>query len=199
MRNQIFKLMILSILTTICLSCSSDSDSEGCEALTCLNGGSFVDCECECPPGFTGTECSNEITPSMVMITKATVKVFPNINNGELWDLAIPDADSALPDIYITFQDSDLNTIYDSPTFYENVISGEGTFFEFTMEPPLEVTEFDDPYLVNIYDYDPSNDDDFMTSRAFFAYSQNNGFPETITVVSQSDEILIDLEVSYQW
>ncbi|MDA8874262.1 hypothetical protein N9H78_01150 [Winogradskyella sp.] len=104
-----------------------------------------------------------------------------------------------MPDVYITILDSDLNVIYDSPTFYENAISGDGTFFEFTLSPSLQITVFDNPFLVNIWDYDVNNDDDFMTSFGFFAYMSDNNFPEVITVVSQSNEILVDLEVSYEW
>lgn len=199
MRNQIFRLILLSILTTTYLGCSSDSDSDGCETITCLNGGTFVNCECDCPEGYVGNNCSNQVTPSKVIINKAIVKVFPNTDNGEFWDAAIPNTEDALPDVYITFQDSNLNIIYDSPTFYENVISGEGTFFEFTLTPSLELTSFDNPFLINIWDYDTTSDDDFMTSFGFFAYTSNNNFPDVITVVSQSDEILVDLEVTYQF
>lgn len=199
MRNQIIKLILLSILTTTYLGCSSDSGSNNCETITCLNGGVFVNCECECPDGYTGNNCSTQVTPNKVIINKAIVKVFPNTNNGDFWDLAIPDVEDALPDVYITFQDSNLNIIYDSPTFYENAISGEGTFFEFTLTPSLELTTFDNPYLVNIWDYDSGSEDDFMTSYGFFAYTANNNFPDIITVVNQSDEILVDLEVTYQW
>ncbi|WCO01325.1 calcium-binding EGF-like domain-containing protein [Psychroserpens ponticola] len=199
MRNQIIKLIFLSILTTTYFGCSSDSNSDDCETITCLNGGTFVDCECECPLGYTGNNCSTQVRPSKVIITKAIVKVFPNTDNGEFWDLSIPDAEDALPDIYITLQDSNLITIYDSPTFYENVISGEGTFFEFTLTPPVELTVYDNPFLVNIWDYDTTGEDDFMTSFGFFAYTSNNNFPDIITVVSQSDEILVDLEVTYEW
>ncbi|MBO6879455.1 hypothetical protein [Winogradskyella sp.] len=199
MRNQIFRLIFLSILTTTYFGCSSDSDSDDCQTISCLNGGTFVDCECECPEGYTSNNCSTQVTPSKVIINKAIIKVFPNTDNGEFWDTAIPDAEDALPDIYITLQDSNLNTIYDSPTFYENVISGEGTFFEFTLTPAIELTSFDNPFLINIWDYDTASEDDFMTSFGFFAYTANNNFPEVITVVSQSDEILVDLEVSYEW
>lgn len=199
MRNQIFRLIFLSILTTAYLGCSSNSDSDNCETITCLNGGNFVDCECECPEGYTGNNCSTQVTPSKVIINKAIVKVFPNDDNGNFWDAAIPDVEDALPDVYITFQDSDLNVIYDSPTFYENAISGEGTFFEFVLTPSLELTVFDSPFLVNIWDYDSTDQDDFMTSFGFFAYTSGNDFPEVITVVSQPDEILIDLELTYQW
>ena len=199
MRNQIIKLIFLSILTATYSGCSSDSDSDDCETITCLNDGTFVNCECECPPGYTGNDCSNQVKPSKVVITKATVKVFPNTNNGDFWDTAFPDVEDALPDVYITFQDSNLNTIYGSTTFYENVISSEGTFFEFTLTPSIELTTFDNPFLVNIWDYDTSSEDDFMTSFGFFAYTLNNNFPNIITVVSQSDEILIDLEVTYEW
>jgi len=199
MRNQIFKLILLSILTTTYLGCSSDSDSDNCETITCINGGTFMDCECDCPEGYAGNNCSNQVTPSKVIINKAIVKVFPNTDNGEFWDAAIPDAEAALPDVYITLQDSDLNVIYDSPTFYENAISGEGTFFEFTLTPSLELTTYENPFLVNIWDYDSTSEDDFMTSFGFFTYTSNNNFPDVLTVVSQSEEILVDLEVTYEW
>ena len=199
MRNQVFKLLSLSILISTSLSCSSDSDSDDCETINCLNGGTFVNCQCDCPEGYTGSNCATQVTPSRVIINKAIVKVFPNSNNGEFWDFAIPNTEDAFPDVYITFQDADVNIIYDSPIFYENAISGEGTFFEFTITPSLELATFDDPFLVNIWDYDVNNEDDFMTSFGFFAYTSDNGFPEIITVVSQSNEILVDLEVSYEW
>ncbi|GAA0743121.1 hypothetical protein [Gaetbulibacter jejuensis] len=191
--------MLLSILTSTYLGCSSDSDSENCETIVCLNGGTFMDCECNCLEGYTGNNCSDQVTPSKVIINKAIVRVFPNTDNGEFWDAAIPDAEAALPDVYITFQDSDLNVIYDSPTFYENAISGEGTFFEFTLTPSLELITYENPFLVNIWDYDTTSEDDFMTSFGFFAYTSNNNFPDVITVVSQSEEILVDLEVTYEW
>ncbi|WP_298754873.1 calcium-binding EGF-like domain-containing protein [uncultured Psychroserpens sp.] len=199
MRNRIFKLILLSILTATYFGCSSDSDSDNCETISCLNGGTFIDCECECPQGYTGSNCSTQVTPSKVIINKAIVKVFPNTNNGDFWDLSIPEAVDALPDIYITFQNSDLDVIYDSPTFYENAISGEDTFFEFAITPNIQLMTFSDPYLINIWDYDTVDEDDFMTSFGFFAYTSNNSFPNTITVVSQSEEILVDLELSYEW
>jgi len=33
----------------------------------------------------------------------------------------------------------------------------------------------------------------------FHAYTTNGGFPEVITVVNQANEILVDLEVMYEW
>jgi len=178
-------------------SCSS-SDSDSCEPITCFNGGiSTSDCGCDCPEGYTGANCSVEVEPATITITKVIVKVFPNTNNGSGWDVGIPNPSDALPDIYITFQDSNLNVIYNSPVYYENAISGGGIFFEFT--PNLQISNFANPYLVNIWDYDASSDDDFMTSYGFFVYTVNQGFPEIITVVNQSAEILVDLELSYQW
>jgi len=38
-----------------------------------------------------------------------------------------------------------------------------------------------------------------MTSYGFHAYAVNSSFPEIITVVSQANNILLDLEVSYEW
>jgi len=184
---------------TTYLGCSSNSDSSSCETPTCQNGGTVVNCECDCPLGYSGSNCATELTPSRVSIKKAIVKGFPNTNNGSDWDLAITDPEDALADIYITFQDSNLAVIYDSPTYYENVLANGNDFFEFTIMPNIELTNFNAPYLVNIWDYDPADEDDFMTSYGFFAYTANTDFPNIITVVSQTNNILVDLEVEYEW
>lgn len=197
MKNQISKLIYLSIFILYVLSCSSNSDN--CNTTTCLNGGTFSNCQCNCPSGYSGEDCSFQIVPNKIKINKVIVKAFPNLNNGAYWDTAIPTSEDTLADIYITFQDFNLNIIYDSPTYYQNVISGQDAFFEFNINPSIELTNFENPYLINIWDYDVSSEDDFMTSFGFIAYTANNNFPDTITVVSQANEILVDLEVSYEW
>src|SRR5690606_11413519 len=132
MRIQIITLLFLSILTTTYLGCSSDTDSEDCETITCVNGGAFVDCECVCPQGYTGSDCSIQVTPSKVIISKATVKVFPlEKSDGSSWDGWIIDPEEQLPDIFLTFS-NDGNILYESDFYYENALGG-ANFYEFQL------------------------------------------------------------------
>lgn len=195
MKNKFFKPTIFLALCLIIFSCSSNSDD--CEPITCLNGGVFTDCECDCPVGYTGTDCSEQITPTNVTITKAIVKVFPNTDDGSNWDLAIPNAESIFPDMYITFENAVSTNLYTSDIFYEDAFSNGSTLFEFV--PNLVLTNFSLHYFVSIWDYDSVDEDDFMTTYKFEAYLDGNGFPDTLTVVSQEHNILVDLELTYEW
>jgi len=195
MKNHFFKLLLLSILTTTYFGCSSDS--ENCETISCQNGGTFVDCECECPLGYTGTDCSEQAQPSKILVSKATVRLFPLTDgNGEVWDspLANPDA---LPDVYFQFVKSPSTILYDSPTFFENADLSQN--YEFIIDTAIEVSDYTTPYIISLFDYDLAGDDDIMAAQAFFIYENDNGFPSTITVLDSGQPIAVDLEVSYQF
>lgn len=196
MKNQFFKLTFLSIVFLAFLGCSSSSDS--CETIACKNGGVFVDCECECPQGFKGIDCSEQIEPKSITITKATVKAFPiQQSNGDNWDFDLITPNNELPDVYITIQNSTLVVVYDSPTFFENSLITGGNYLEFISN--LKIVNYANPYLVNIYDFDTSGNDDFMASEGFFIYSEFKGFPETIDVIDVADSILVELNLTYEW
>jgi hypothetical protein len=117
----LLKTLFLALTLTF-FSCSNGSDSEPCIPITCLNGGiSNIDCGCDCPIGYTGVNCSEQVTPSKITITKFTVKVFPiTQTNGDNWDSWLTNSDDAFPDIYITLSDSNSNIIWDSPTYFPN-------------------------------------------------------------------------------
>lgn len=191
-------LSILSLLLIFIVSCSKDDSNDACTPINCLNGGTqTVNCGCDCPDGYSGTDCSQELTPSKVIITKAIVKSFPNTeSDGTNWDFNLI-VEEQLADIYITIENSSFNILFDSPTYYLNVLSGEGEFFEFDVN--LEITDVESSHLISVWDYDPSSDDDFMATAGFFPYENNNGFPNTLTVLSQTSNLLVDLELSYQW
>ncbi|WP_303316932.1 hypothetical protein Q4Q34_09015 [Flavivirga abyssicola] len=196
MKRKLFKPTVLLALFSIILGCSSSSDS--CETITCLNGGVFTDCECECPEGYTGSNCSTQITPKSITITKATVKAFPiQQSNGDNWDFDLITPNNELPDVYITFQNSNLDVIYDSDTFFENILITGGNYLEFS--PNLKIVNYANAFLVNIYDYDPNDADDFMASQGFVIYNEFNGFPETIEVKDVSDSILVELQLNYEF
>lgn len=195
MKNQIFKLILLSILTATYFSCSSD-DSDGCNTIICQNGGTFVDCACECPQGFTGSDCSNQVIPTSISIDKVTVRLFPSLNgNGAQWDDGI--GNEVRPDLYFQLINSQSTIIYDSPVFYEN--ANVANDHVFNLGNPIVITNFSQPYIVSLFDFDTVGQDDNMASDAFFIYEDGNGFPSVISILDTEQPIAVDLEVSYQF
>ncbi|MDO5971038.1 hypothetical protein Q4Q35_14620 [Flavivirga aquimarina] len=196
MKNKFFKPTIFLVLCLIMLNCSKNSDS--CETIVCFNGGTFTDCECDCPEGYTGTDCSEQVTPRSITITKVIVKAFPiQRTNGDNWDFDLLNPINELPDVYITFENSVLDVIYDSTTFFQNASIAPNLYLEFT--PNLKIVNYVNGFIVNIYDYDENSEDDFMASEPFIVYNNFNGFPETLEVKNVSQSLLVGLELTYEW
>ena len=118
------KIIALLIVLMLNVNCSSDSDSStpACSPIPCLNGGtSNANCGCDCPQGYSGTNCGNITTPSKVIITKVVVKSFNNLNNSGIGhDIANG------PDIYIKINNGS-TVIYDHPTLFSNATAGLNT------------------------------------------------------------------------
>jgi hypothetical protein len=193
-KNIFFTLLTLSFL----LSCSSDSDTETpCNPIACLNNGiSNSDCGCDCPQGFGGVNCGTVLTPSKVIITKVIIKAFDNLNTSGIGhDLANG------PDIYIKIN-SGTTVLYDHPTFISNATAGLNTNYEFILNPILQVTNVNSPFIISLWDYDlgdtPSNADDNMASAAFFPFNGNN-FPSSIVITDPSTATKFEIYFTYQW
>jgi hypothetical protein len=54
--KNVFLVLFSAILLCIISSCNSDS-SNSCDTVVCQNGGTCDDGSCECPTGFSGTNC----------------------------------------------------------------------------------------------------------------------------------------------
>jgi hypothetical protein len=197
-----------SVLTIAFLffNCSSDSTTP-CIPIICKNGGaSTPDCGCNCPQGYTGSDCSTQITPTKITITKIRVKYFPNsTTTGNYWDVSLGTVVNANPDIYLTLQNSSLSEIYRSPTYYRNALSDGITYFDFVPAIPISITSVSSAYILNLWDYDSAdsniNDfvDDDMGFVAFKLYNTTGGFPSTITVLDSSKSLGFELSITYTW
>ena len=205
--KTIFKRLSILIVVVLFFSCSSDSGDTPCVPISCINGGtSRVDCGCDCPQGFTGSNCSTQITPTKITISKIRVKYFPNKNAGSYWDLLLPlvDANIALPDIYLTLENSSLIEIYRSPTYYKNVVSDGIAYYDFVPSTPINITSVTSGLFLNLWDYDGADSngissDDDMGFIVFNLYKSTGGFPSTLTVLDTSKSLGFELTLSYTW
>src|SRR5690606_28956999 len=97
------KKIIILILAVIGLmtinSCEKENPNitDSCQDITCLNDGYCANGQCVCTQGYTGANCSQQVTPSQIRITKIEVMKFPATDGGAGWDL------TSAPDIYPTF------------------------------------------------------------------------------------------------
>lgn len=187
----------LVVLTT--MGCSSDSDSSSCPTIACQNGGTFVNCNCNCPNGYTGVDCGTQITPTKIKITKFKVTMFNNLDNGSSWDL------NSEPDIFLQLVNgSGGSNIWISEIYYPNVLSNGTNSFVFTPSSPIEITNTSSFYTIYLGDNDvndsPSNPNDLMASILFNIYTPTNNFPSTLYLSdNQTYPFRVELSLSYEW
>lgn len=191
----------MSLLTTFLLinfSCSSDSDSDStCTPISCQNGGiSNSDCGCDCPNGYSGTNCGSQVMPTKIKVTKIRVKYFPNTNNGTNWDVG------GLPDIFVRLGkgngDSNTQLLYTSGVI-ENATSNGVDVFDFVPTTATYITNITQQHVVILGDYDTASYNDFMGGFTFTPYNNTNNFPSTILLQDSNVPLSFELFFSYEW
>ena len=198
--KTIFKRLSVLTIAFLFFNCSSDSGDipsgdTPCVPITCLNGGtSSPECGCNCPQGYTGSNCSTQITPTKITITKIRITKFPNLqSDGSYWD-----SFSGIPDIYVKFLKGS-NPLFTSEYYTDAISTGTG-FYDFKPTTPIEIVDVNTPYILSLFDYDsyPLIDDN-MGITAFYLYSSKIGFPTTISLGTSTDAIRYELTLSYSW
>ncbi len=197
--NPGMRLFMLAFLL-ITFSCKKDnpdflitlSAPDPCANTVCLNGGHCVNGDCVCPEGYGGADCSQQITPRKIKITKIEVTKFPaTTNNGGGWDA------SSGADIFPELSKGDA-VLWKSSTYYEN--ASPSNVYAFNINPAIDLTEPQDQYIIRLYDYDSGlfESDDFMGGIIFTPYSKSNGFPSVLSLDANGG-VAFKLYLSYVW
>jgi hypothetical protein len=202
MKNCIKGLSML-LMIAMFFGCSKDDSSSSCTPIACLNGGvSTPDCGCDCPIGFTGPNCSTQVTPTKILITKIKVKNFPNKKPDGVttWDDFIFTSYNS-PDIF-PFLTLGSITLFQGSDFQDAISNGNGTDnFTWIPSTPIEIVAINSQFSLDLYDKDiptalPPNE--FMGGWYFYVYNPTGGFPTTKTV-GAAGPVTFELTLSYVW
>jgi len=194
MKNLLFLVLIITALTIVTgceKSTTTDTLNEDlCAGVDCQNGGTCYLGLCDCSTGWTGSDCSTQVTPSKIQINKIVIRDFPQYDNGSTWDL------NSGPDIFVKFALGS-NVIYTQPTVFQDASSGHS--LTLTPSQPIIVTSPLSRYAIYLYDYDSGfgGNNDYMGGVEFNIYSSTNNFPGVVTASYGS--IKVDFYITYNW
>lgn len=174
------------LATAVFNSCKKD---DPCEGVTCLNGGTCVNGECDCPDGYSGPNCGDQVTPAKIRISKVKITKFPQYDSGTNWDLLDG------PDIYIIIKKGSA-LIHEQPTMFED--ANVSQVYSYTPSGYIDLTDATGQYAISIYDYDDGLGDDFMGGISFYPYSNTGGFPATL-FLDAGGQVTFELTVAYVW
>ena len=201
MKTVLSRLSVL-IIAFLFFNCSSDSGDTPCVPITCLNGGtSTPECGCNCPQGYSGSDCSTQITPTKITITKIRVKKFPNLNtNINYWDtFVLPGYER--PDIFPVLLQASA-ALYAGTTINDSFSYGNDTF-DFIPTTPIEITQISQQFTLRLYDDDSTtlnpNSFEQMGGFTFYIYNSTGGFPTTMPLNSPTSYYGFELTLSYTW
>lgn len=193
MKKILLNTVLVTILFLTLSGCSSDSDSS-CTPIACLNGGvSNSNCGCDCPQGYTGNNCSLEITPTKITITKIRVKQFPNSASG-VDDLGTN------PDLFLSLDKSSTN-VYVSDSYYPDANGNGSAAYDFIMPSGIFSTSISTIFALSFWDYDDNSDNDLMNTIFFSPYTStvNLKFPSSFNIQDSNGQYKAEVFVTYEW
>ena len=124
-----------------------------------------------CPEHYTGSDCSEQITPSQITLTKIEVTGFPATESaGGGWD------NNDGPDIFPVLLQGANDLVNAESSYIED--ANFNTDYIWTLGTPLSLNA-SSQYVLGLYDYDDFDPNDTMGEVSFKPYSSTGGFPAT--------------------
>ena len=169
------------------VTCQKD---DPCSNIICLNDGFCANGICNCKEGYTGSDCSQEKTPSSITITAVTVTKWPaTASGGGGWDLFDG------PDLTFTIGKGG-SEIYRSNIFYEDAVQGQ----QYTFDVNIKLDSPNSEHSILLYDYDDNiTANDFMGGIGFIPYTSGGKFPEVRILDVNASGVAFELDFSYQF
>ena len=137
--------------------------------------------------------CSTEdpepiLVLSNVQINTISVSHFPSTENGSDWDVW-----TSHPDIYVAISDNS-GRIY-STEYYDK--SRNTNTYNFEEGLPLYLEDINEEYLISLYDYDSTSEDEWMGGFNL-TFAPHEG-QSTIVLSSEENEITLTLDVEWNY
>jgi hypothetical protein len=177
MKSLLYVLLPIFLALTF-NACEKDPAlTDPCYNITCFNDGVCANGLCNCPDGYSGSDCSVELTPVSMTITRIEVTNYPATkSSGAGWD------PSSGADPFVVFH-SGTGTTYTANDFASSYFTDvTGQDLTFTTGLPITVPSLSSNWSLDMWDYDSivGDPDDLMAGVFFTPISQANGFPSSI-------------------
>jgi hypothetical protein len=183
MKKIPFLAITLIAFSTLFFGCQKDL----CDSVVCLNGGTCANGQCNCPTGYTGSDCSIEAMPTSVRINSMTLSNYPmTTTSGGGWDALAGNG----PDVFLTVNtgtSSNRNSFVSG--IYNNVL-GQSLFY--TNGLPLTLNDPNNYYTIGVWDED-TGAYEFMTGVYFIPNYFKTGFPATITLNTANMTVVLNV------
>jgi hypothetical protein len=150
--------------------------------------------EPDCPAGYTGTDCTQEVAPTRMRISSIKLLKWPAVDeDGQPFDTQ---PGPSLPDVgVIVFRDT--VRLWNAPFYYTDWPTTNTLQYA-----PVPAIELDDPLATHalvVFDHDPGTSGfDLVGVAEFTPYQPGRKFPGRLTAGCDDCPVQFELEVQYE-
>jgi hypothetical protein len=154
-----------------------------------------VDGRCQCPTGYTGTNCQIALTPKTMVIEKVVVRAYPRARqNGKGWDALYPGSSDAA-DLVAEVKKDGISKGY---SFYiTNCLANQD--YHLTMNPKVFYQPVNGKCEIMLHDYDSASSIEFIGGYYFYPLEYTKSFPSIITLYNDNTWHKIRMDVHVTW
>lgn len=159
--------IIALLALCLVLGCSKEKDSDPCTGVVCANGGTCINGICNCAGLWTGDDCTDQRLPLLLTIKGILLNEFPATDaGGSGWDLTNG------PDVYVVVKQNGNVIATTKSSWVQNATSSAFWNIQFSTNQALT------DVVLEVWDYDDFDSDDFMGAITGRLYSETGGYPD---------------------